>query len=210
MAVRKIYTLPKYEKLLRKKSKPVKKVNRQVRELVQDLLDTLETQAGVGLAAPQIGILARVCLVMVGTDDERDEAGGEGKTEIIPLINPEILEEGELERGYDGCLSIPGLQGYTRRPKTLHVRAIDMDGDTVEYLFEGFDARVAAHEIDHLDGILYFDRLDTLEDLYYMVEDEEEEGKIAFLAYLDVHPELRLTPDKREELPTRGVKTIMD
>ncbi len=206
MPVRRIRTLPKYETLLRRKSRPVKKVDREVRRLVQDLFDTLETQDGVGLAAPQIGVLARVCLVAVGMDE--DETQGGRATEIIPLINPEILEEGTLDRSYDGCLSIPGLQGYTRRPKVLHVRALDLEGKKVEYRFEGFDARVAAHEIDHLDGILYFDRLDTLEELFYLVDDEKEEGEIKFVPYLEIHPELRLTPDKREGLPTQGVKTI--
>ncbi len=209
MGVRKIYQLPKYEKLLRKKSAPVKKVNRNVKALVQDLIDTLDTVAGVGLAAPQLGILARVAVIIVGTRDE-DEGGDEEKeTEIIALINPEVIEAGPPDRSYDGCLSAPGLQGYTRRPKTLRVRALDMDGKPVQYCFEGFDARVAAHEIDHLDGILYFDRLDTLEDLFYLVEGEEEDT-IEFLPYLDVHPEFRLTPAQREGLPTRGVKTIAD
>jgi peptide deformylase len=199
--------LPKYEKMLRRKSKPVKRVDREVRRLVRDLRDTLETQAGVGLAAPQIGVLTRVCLVTVGTEDDEGKQSGR-EEEIIALINPEILEEGTLERGYDGCLSIPGLQGFTRRPVTLRVRALDEEGDTVEYEFTGMDARVAAHEIDHLDGILYFDRMDTLEDLFYLVEDEEEDGALRFVPYLDIHPELRLTPDKREGLPTEGIKTI--
>jgi peptide deformylase len=169
--------------LLRKKSQPLKRVGRQARALVQDLLDTLDTQEGVGLAAPQIGVLARVCLVMVGTEN-CDGPGEDAQPEIIALINPEVLEEGEPERGYDGCLSIPGLQGYTRRPAFMRVRALDLEGNPVEYRFEGFDARVAAHEIDHLDGILYFDRLETLEDLFYLV------------------------PDEREGLPTQGMKSI--
>jgi peptide deformylase len=208
MAIRKIYMLPKYEKLLRKKSAPVKKVNRMVRGLVQDLLDTLETQEGLGLAAPQIGILSRVAIVTVG-NDTGEEDGEEKEIRQLPLINPEIIEQGKPERGYDGCLSIPGLQGYTNRPGRLRVRSLDLDGNKVEYVFEGMDARVAAHEIDHLDGILYFDRLATLDDLFYLVEGEEE-GSIEFVPYLDIHPELHLTPDKREGLPTRGVKTIAD
>jgi peptide deformylase len=209
MAIRKIYMLPKYEKLLRKKSAPVKKVNRMVKGLVQDLLDTLETQEGLGLAAPQIGILSRVAIVAVGTEDSDEDEDGERETRLIPLINPEVVEQGKPERGYDGCLSIPGLQGYTTRPAHLRVRSLDLQGNKVEYVFEGMDARVAAHEIDHLDGILYFDRIATLDDLYYLVEGEEEDS-IEFLPYLEVHPELHLTPDKREGLPTRGVKTIAD
>lgn len=208
MAQRKIYKLPKYEKLLRKKSAPVKRITRQVRALINDLYDTLDTVEGVGLAAPQIGVMSRVALVMVGVDREPPSEGEEPTVEIVPLIDPEILEEGELARGYDGCLSIPGLQGYTRRPGSLRVRSLDLEGNWVEYHFEGFDARVAHHEIDHLDGILYLDRLDSLEELFYLVEDEEEEGKVKFLPYLTVHPELRETPTQREGIPTRGVVTI--
>lgn len=204
MAVRKIYKLPKYEKLLRTPCQPVTKVGRAARALVRDLVDTLDTQEGVGLAAPQIGVLERVALVIIGTDSEADDV----EPLIIPLINPVILESGEAVRGYDGCLSIPGLQGYTDRPAFLRVRSLDMEGREVEYHFEGFDARVAAHEIDHLDGILYFDRLNTLADLYYLVEGEDDE--IEFLPYLTVHPELSPEPESRHGLPTRGVKTIAD
>lgn len=210
MAVRKLLLLPKYEKVLRRKSRPVKGVNRSVRTLIRDLRETLETQDGVGLAAPQIGVLQRVCLVVRGTD-EQGESAEETTPEVIVLINPEITAQSEdLERGYDGCLSIPGLQGYTNRPLTLNVRALDEAGDVVDYEFTGFDARVAAHEIDHLDGILYFDRLETLEDLYYLVDDPDDEDKVKMLPYLEVHPEYRLMPDERIGMPTQGVKTIMD
>ncbi len=204
MAVREIHKLPKYEKLLREPCAPVSKVNRKVRALVQDLMDTLATAEGVGLAAPQIGVMQRVALVMVGADDcdgaEEEVAG------FLPLINPEIIEENGIERGYDGCLSIPGLQGYTNRPQTMRIRSLDMQGNLVEHLFEGFDARVAAHEIDHLNGVLYLDRLETLEDLFYLVPGEED--TVEFLPYLEVHPEYRLTPNQREGLPTQGVETI--
>jgi peptide deformylase len=212
MAKRKVYKLPKYEKFLRKKSAPVKKVTREVRQLIQDLVDTLDTMDGVGLAAPQIGVHSRVALVVVGTkngekpEDEEEELG-----EIIPLIDPEIIEASpDLERSYDGCLSIPGLQGYTWRPTFLRVRALDMNNNKVEYYFEGFDARVAAHEIDHLDGILYFDRLKTLNDLYYLVPDPEDDEKVKFLPYLEVHPEFQATPHPMPGMPTTGVKTIAD
>ena len=210
MAKQKIYKLPKYEKLLRKKSTPVKKVTKTVKKLIEDLYDTLDTVDGVGLAAPQIGVHARVALVMVGADRDEKEAE-ENPPEIIALIDPEIVEQSEdLDKGPDGCLSIPGLQGYTRRPTFMRVRALDVEGNKVEYRFEGYDARVAAHEIDHLDGVLFFDRLDSLQDLYYLTPDPEDEEDIKFVPYLDVHPELKLTPQVREGIPTTGIKTIAD
>lgn len=216
MATRKIYKLPKYEKFLRKKSAPVKKVTREVRQLVQDLYDTLETVDGVGLAAPQIGVHARVALVTLGmdssdSDNDEGEEVDESDVQIIPLIDPEILEASDdLKRSYDGCLSIPGLQGYTRRPTFLRVQALDMQGNKVEYRFEGMDARIAAHEIDHLDGILYFDRLDSLADLFYLTDDPEDEEKVKFVPYLEVHPELQAVPQLRQGIPTKGIKTIAD
>ncbi len=212
MAKRKVYKLPKYEKFLRKKSAPVKKVTRDVRNLIQDLVDTLDTLDGVGLAAPQIGVHSRVALVVVGNKNgEKPEEDEEEVGEIISLIDPEIIEASpDLERSYDGCLSIPGLQGYTRRPTFLRVRALDINNNKVEYYFEGFDARVAAHEIDHLDGILYFDRLDSLSDLYYLVPDPEDDEKVKFLPYLDVHPEFQATPHPMPGMPTTGVKTIAE
>lgn len=210
MAKQKIYKLPKYEKLLRKKSAPVKKVTKAVKKLIEDLYDTLDTVDGVGLAAPQIGVHARVALVMVGADRDEKEAE-ENPPEIIALIDPEIVEQSEdLEKGPDGCLSIPGLQGYSRRPTFMRVKALDVEGNKVEYRFEGYDARVAAHEIDHLDGVLFFDRLDSLQDLYYLTPDPDDEEDIKFVPYLDVHPELKLTPQVREGIPTTGIKTIAD
>lgn len=206
MAVRKILKLPRHETFLRTPSEPVRRVTPRVRRLVEDLIDTLATEEGVGLAAPQIGQRERVCIAMIGAFDEV-AAGEEREVAIVPLIDPEVLEEEGSERAYDGCLSIPGLQGFTERPTLLRVRSLDLDGNAVEYRFEGMDARVVAHELDHLDGILFFDRLATLEDLFYLVAGEEEE--IEFLPYLEVHPELGASPDKRVGLPTQGVPTIV-
>lgn len=206
MAERTILTLPKHEKLLRTPSKPVARVGQRTARLIEDLEETLAAAGGIGLAAPQIGVLERVALVTIGLgdDDEEEEAAATPprEPEVIVLINPEILDEEEGVRGYDGCLSIPGLQGYTERPRRMRVRALDRSGESVEYLFEGYDARVAAHEIDHLEGILFLDRLATLEDLYYIVEDEEGVG---FLPYTEVHPEVELGDPPRLALPTRGI-----
>lgn len=202
MAVRRILTLPKHEKILRTPCVPVRRVTPRIERLVEDLTDTLGNIPGLGLAAPQIGELSRVAVMIAGGDSE-DEAD----RQFVPLIDPVIVEAGEPDRDYDGCLSIPGLQGYTNRPATLRVRSFDLEGDEVEYFFEGLDARVAAHEIDHLDGVLFLDRLETLDDLFYLVPDEKE--SIRFLPYLEVHPDWA-GRGERLGMPTRGVKTIED
>jgi len=111
---------------------------------------------GVGLAAPQVGILRRVVVVDIG----------EG---LIELVNPEIIAaEGEQE-GPEGCLSLPGRQGYVRRPNKVTVRAQDRNGKPFEITGEGFLARAFCHELDHLDGVLYIDKMD------YEIFDEDEE-----------------------------------
>ncbi|MGB0387422.1 MAG: peptide deformylase [Ardenticatenaceae bacterium] len=209
MARRKIYKLPKDEKKLRQKSEPVGKVTRRVRRLVKDLADTLNEADGVGLSAPQIGIHQRVAMVVIGLKPDGERVHEDQEPFMLPLIDPEIMEAGKIERSYDGCLSIPGLQGYTNRPEMLRVQTLDMDNNLIEYDFEGFEARIVHHEIDHLDGILYFDRLSSLEELYYLVEAEEED-KVEFVPYLNVHPKFRFMPWRRKGLPTRGIKTIAD
>jgi len=210
MAIKKIYTLPKYEDLLRKKSKPVQRVTRRVRRLVRDLVDTLEDADGVGLAAPQIGIHQRVAIVVIGLTPNGEWADSEVEPAYLPLIDPEIVEQSALERSYDGCLSVRGLQGYTKRPNMLRIHTLDLDNNLVEYVFNDFNARIVHHEIDHLDGILYFDRLTSLKELYYLVESKEDPEKVEFKPYLDVHPQFRLMSWRRKNLPVNGVRTIMD
>lgn len=192
MAVRKIRRYPQHEARLRKKCTPVKQIDQTVQRLIADLKETMQEAGGIGMAAPQVGVPQRICVVYLNAD--KDESGP-----TIALINPEKLAEGPLARDYDGCLSIPGLQGYTRRPEMIRIRALNEAGETVEYTFTGLDARIAHHELDHLDGILYIDRLDTLEDLFYIEEDEK--GEVVFIPYLDVHPELLVTPWREGPLP---------
>ncbi len=210
MAIKKIYTLPKYEELLRKKSTPVGRVTRRVRRLVRDLMDTLDKADGVGLAAPQIGIHQRVAIVVIGLAPNGEWADSEVEPSYLPLIDPVIVEEGRLERSYDGCLSVRGLQGYTNRPNMLRVHTLDLENNLIEYVFNDFEARIVHHEIDHLDGMLYFDRLTSLDELYYLVESKEDPEKVEFLPYLDVHPQFRLMSRRRKNLPVRGVRTVMD
>jgi len=169
MAVRDIVLFLENEAALRKKSKPVRSINRRVKRLVRDLEDTLNDHpAGVGLAAPQIDVHSRVVVVRLG-------GGGGNESEPGPplaLINPEVIEARNEERDFDGCLSFPGLYGETVRPHYLRVTGLDKAGNPFDRVFEGFDAVVVHHEIDHLDGVLFIDRVESIEDLYRVREDE--------------------------------------
>jgi peptide deformylase len=163
MTVRKILLYSEDAAALRRKSEPVEHMNKRVQALIQDLKDTLMAcPDGVGLAAPQINVHQRVVVVRLGLRDEDDD------TPMIPtaLINPEIIEARDERRDFDGCLSFPGLYGTTCRPHYLKVKALDETGQPVERVFEGFDAILVHHEIDHLDGVLFIDRIEQLEDLY--------------------------------------------
>ena len=168
MTARDIVLYAENKAALRKASRPVKGVNRRVRRLVRDLKETLDSHPdGIGLAAPQINIHSRVVVVRL--------SGSRGSpTEPYPstaLINPEIIEASDEEKDFDGCLSFPGLFAETVRPHYLQVTGLDEQGQPFERVFEGFDAVVVHHEIDHLDGVLFIDRVKSIEDLYRMQMD---------------------------------------
>jgi peptide deformylase len=182
MAVRKVLTVSRNEKLLRTKSDPVKKLSQSIVELIQDIRDTIAENPAVGLAAPQIGALKQVIGVRLAYREDQPE---EDMQAPIILINPEIVsEEAEEERGFDACLSIPSIMGYTNRKLKLRVRYRDEQFEPVERDFEGWDARVIQHEIDHLNGVLFTDRLATLDDLFVYVEDDE--GKRRQVPYPEI------------------------
>lgn len=174
MTFHKILQYPESEFLLRKKSINVKNIDKRVRELIQDLKDTLEHHGGgAGLAAPQIGIQLRIAVVRFGQD--------EGETQPpLALINPIITKAGILTKGYDGCLSIPGLVTWdTPRPSVLTFCALDERGTPFEMEVRGMDARLVHHEIDHLNGVLYLDRLEDLRKLYRVVQTEAGEKLVS-------------------------------
>jgi peptide deformylase len=172
MAVRDIVMYSENEAALRKKSEPVRVVNRRVKKLVKDLKDTLLANInGIGLAAPQIDYHSRVIVVRLGG---RSEDEGEPSAPVV-LVNPEIVEAGQEQRDFDGCLSFPGLFAETVRPHYLRVTGLDEWGQPFERVFEGFDAVVVHHEIDHLNGVLFIDRVEKVEDLYHVREDENGE-----------------------------------
>jgi len=168
MAIRDIVLYSDNEAALRKKSAPVRVVNRRAKQIIKDLKDTLRANAnGIGLAAPQINIPSRVVVVRLGSRSDDTPPGPP-----LALINPEIIEANHPERDFDGCLSFPGLFAETVRPHYLKVQALDEKGHSFEQVFEGFDAVLVHHEIDHLDGVLFIDRVENVEDLYRVEQDE--------------------------------------
>ena len=155
MALRTIRT--KEDAILRKKSKEVKKIKTRTIELIDDMLETMYDAEGVGLAAVQVGVLRRIVVIDIGDGP-------------VILINPEIIDKSEKEYlEVEGCLSVPGEQGFVFRPEEVTVRALDRDGK--EQIFESkerFFSKAICHELEHLDGILYTDHL---------VEPNEEQMK---------------------------------
>ncbi len=145
MAIRIIVKEP--DSVLREIAKPVPKVNANIQKLMRDMADTMYDASGVGLAAPQIGILKRVIVV-----DPHDEV-----TDLIALANPEIIESSGEQLGPEGCLSIPGLNGDVLRKQRVKVKGIDYNGNEVVIEAEDFLARIFQHEIDHLNGVLFTD-----------------------------------------------------
>jgi len=170
MAVRDILLYPDQKAGLRKKCEPVRRIDRSVRRLIVDLTDTLRAcPQGIGLAAPQVNDHRRVVVVRLGSGGQEGGEAGPPR----PLLNPAILEAREERKDYDGCLSFPGLYGQTIRPHYLHVGGLDGEGRPFERVFEGFDAVVVHHEIDHLNGVLFIDRIERPEDLYRVLVDED-------------------------------------
>lgn len=165
MAIRKIITTE--NPILRQKAKKLHRFDPSLQKLVDDMFETMHAAEGVGLAAPQIAQSIRL-LVAEYEDDK-----GHYK---VALLNPEIIKaEGEA-LGSEGCLSIPGYRGDNiRRATTLVVKAQDVRGKQIRVNAEGWFARILQHEIDHLDGILFLDRLDRPEDLHELGEEEELE-----------------------------------
>ena len=164
MALRKILT--DEDPALHKKCRPVTNFDDRLGELLDDLKETLAHAHGAGLAAPQVGILRR-CVIVVDANDQ-----------MLELVNPEIIAQKGEQNGLEGCLSVPGLWGYVKRPEWVRVRAFDRHGRMFEVEGTGMTARCFCHELAHLDGHLYTeltDRLYTTEELDEL--EDQEDGK---------------------------------
>ncbi len=160
MATRRIVKIG--DDTLRKPCRKQEKFDIRLSILLKDMADTMYKAEGVGLAAPQVGILRRVAVVDVTPD----------KTGLLELINPEIIEKDGEQTGREGCLSVPGRQGIVTRPRHIRVRYQDRKGSVHEREAEGFEARAICHETDHLDGKLYVDMMDR------ELTEEEIEGHV--------------------------------
>ena len=142
--------------VLREEAAPVEAVDDDIRALVRDMFDTMYHAEGVGLAAPQVGISTRITVLDVPGEEE-------GVRHVHALINPVIVEtSSETEKGMEGCLSIPGIEESVVRHSRVSVEALSPDGDPVRLEAEGLFARALQHELDHLDGVLFLDRLTPL------------------------------------------------
>ena len=151
MAIRKI--ILEGDPCLLRPCRPVTDFGPRIHGLLDDMADTLIEAHGAGLAAPQVGVLRRVAIVLI--EDEAEDGEDEVSMSFVELLNPEIVAfEGE-EVAWEGCLSLPGKHGRVTRPSKVTVRAQNRFGDWFELTAEGFEARAFCHEIDHLDGKLY-------------------------------------------------------
>lgn len=135
------------DEILTKSCKEVKELTPKLLELIDDMLETMEDANGVGLAAPQVGVLRRICVIDVGEEN--------GTKEPLVLINPEVIEESGEQEGQEGCLSLPGYVGDVKRPMKVTVKAKDIDMNEITVEGEGLLARALCHEIDHLNGHMY-------------------------------------------------------
>jgi len=149
MAIREVVYYP--ASVLNTRAKPVTKFGKPVRSLVADMFDTIYEFDGVGLAGPQVDVLQRVIVV-----DSR-----QGPAERIALVNPKITYRSGKETGEEGCLSLPDLFGYVTRATDIDVTAVDCDGDMFRLHASGFFARIIQHEIDHLNGLVFIDRMES-------------------------------------------------
>ena len=137
--------------ILRQRAAEVTEVDDALRRLAADMVETMHAAPGVGLAAPQVGVDRRLAVV--------DVSVGKELASLRVLVNPEIVEERGSELDFEGCLSIPGVSEKVGRPAWVRVAARDLEGRRVEIEAEGFEARAVCHEIDHLDGVLFIDRV---------------------------------------------------
>ncbi len=160
--------------VLRQKARRVTRFDASLRTLAQDMVETMREANGAGLAAPQVGVPAR--LIVVETPQDPEEPGG---GQLYVIVNPQVIRASQEEvEGIEGCLSVPGYVGEVRRHQAVTVRGLDLHGRRVRIKAQGFLARVLQHEIDHLDGVLYIDRLTAPDRIWRVQEGDEEQAEV--------------------------------
>ncbi|MGA7677583.1 MAG: peptide deformylase [Dehalococcoidia bacterium] len=162
MAVRAIRVLP--DPVLRQKAKKVTKIDKSVQRLIDDMIETMRAAPGVGLAAPQIGMPLRVVVIEIPGD------------EVMALVNPEIVKRQGERLVQEGCLSVPGYQGEVKRSVWVKVKAQDRQGRNIRLKGEEFLAQALEHEIDHINGVLYVDRVEGPDKLWELVSESGQQG----------------------------------
>ena len=159
MAILPVYCIP--EPVLRQKAKRVRTVDGSIKKLVGDMIETMHSASGVGLAAPQVGVSLRV--IVIGIPEEED----------IVLVNPQIVRRRGERLVNEGCLSVPGYVGQIKRAESVRAKGQGLDGKEIRIKAEGLLAEALEHEIDHLNGVLYIDYLESMDDLR-KIEPQEE------------------------------------
>ena len=168
--------------MLHEPSRPVRRFDERLEELVQDMIETMRAADGIGLAAVQVGVPQRVIVIELPAvpDEEAAEAEGAPETELYVLVNPEITNTSdEKEEAIEGCLSIPGWAGEVGRYRSVTIEGVDLQGDEVCIRAEGLLARVLQHEIDHCQGTVFIDHIDDPEKIWSVKESEEEAAEAA-------------------------------
>ena len=150
------------DEILRKRCREVTEVDDRIRVILDDMVETMRNQNGVGLAAPQVGIMRRMFVV------EAEEG------DLVELINPEVVEASGAQTGEEGCLSIPGYVGTVERPEYIKVRGLDRYGQAVSHEGTGMKAVALSHELDHLEGVLYVDRATDIHEAEAEAETDEK------------------------------------
>ncbi len=173
MAVLQIRTAP--DPFLRRKTSRVTKIDAKVQQLIDDMFETMHAAHGVGLAANQVGVPLRILVMGIPQVPEGSEEDGEATIEEVALINPEFVKKGGEREVGEGCLSIPGYRGTLKRAEWVKVKALGRNGREVRFKAEGLKAQALEHEIEHLDGVLYIDRMKEQGVLEQLVELNTEE-----------------------------------
>jgi peptide deformylase len=173
MAVRDIYVID--HPVLRRKAKKIAKITAETRALIDDMIETMRAAPGVGLAAPQVGVSEQLIVIEYAEEDDPHDSARPAKKKLYVLLNPEIVWASEdMVEGTEGCLSIPGWVGDVARHEAVAVKGLNRDGQKIKINADGWLARIFQHEIDHLNGVLYIDRLVSPDSLRRVEAGQEE------------------------------------